>query len=75
MAMPTTQPSVRNRAAERAGQSRRVFCGSLCDVMEDRRDLDADRERVYRLIERTLWLNWLLLTKRPQNYRRLLPAG
>lgn len=25
-----------NRAAERAGQRERVFCGSLCDVMEDR---------------------------------------
>jgi protein gp37 len=63
-----------NRAAERAGQARRVFCGSLCDIMEDRRDLDAERERLYGLIDRTLWLDWLLLTKRPMNYIRLLPA-
>jgi protein gp37 len=41
--------------------------------MEDRRDLDADRERLYTLIEVTPWLDWMLLTKRPQNYRRLLP--
>ena len=68
------QPLAWNRAAERAGQSRRVFCGSLCDVMEDRRDLDADRERLYQLIEDTPFLDWMLLTKRPQNYRRLLPA-
>lgn len=68
------KPLAWNRAAELAGQRERVFCGSLCDVMEDRRDLDADRERLYRLIEDTPWLDWQLLTKRPQNFRRLLPS-
>lgn len=51
----------------------RVFCGSMCDVMEDRRDLDAPRSRLYDLIEATPSLDWLLLTKRPQNFRRFLP--
>lgn len=51
----------------------RVFCGSMCDVMEDRRDLDAPRQRLYGLIEATPSLDWLLLTKRPQNFRRFLP--
>jgi protein gp37 len=68
------QPITWNREDCRANQRRRVFCGSLCDVMEDRRDLDRDRERLFRLIESTPCLDWLLLTKRPMNYRRLLPA-
>lgn len=67
------QPFNWNRNAEKEGRRRRVFCGSLCDVMEDRRDLDGIREDLYRLIQRTPWLDWLLLTKRPQNFIRLLP--
>lgn len=63
-----------NREAESARERRRVFCGSLCDVMEDRRDLEPLRIRLYSLIEETPWLDWLLLTKRPQNFRRFLPA-
>lgn len=69
------EPVAWNRAAERTGKRRRVFCGSLCDVMEGRRDLGSDRERLYRLIEDTPYLDWMLLTKRPRNYRRLLPAN
>jgi protein gp37 len=46
----------------------------MCDIMEDRRDLDPLRQRLFDLIDRTPTLDWLLLTKRPQNYRRLLPA-
>jgi protein gp37 len=68
------KPHQWNREAARAGWRRRVFCGSLCDVMEDRRDLDPDRERLYGVIEETEWLDWQLLTKRPQNFRRLLPS-
>lgn len=64
-----------NAVAERAGKRTRVFCGSMCDVMEDRADLKPHRERLYELIQRTPWLDWLLLTKRPQNYRRFLPAA
>jgi protein gp37 len=62
-----------NREAEKSGERRRVFCGSLCDVMEWRDDLDVARAELYRLIEATPFLDWLFLTKRPQNYRRLLP--
>lgn len=67
-------PAKWNSIAERAGRRTRVFCGSMCDVMEDRADLQPHRERLYELIQRTPWLDWLLLTKRPQNYRRFLPA-
>lgn len=53
----------------------RVFCASLADVLEDRRDLDPWREDLWKLIEATPYLDWLLLTKRPQNYRTMVPAG
>jgi protein gp37 len=50
-----------------------VFCGSLCDVMEMRSDLNAPRLALYDLIRKTPWLDWLLLTKRPDNFNRYLP--
>jgi len=56
-----------NRRAKREGRKIRVFCGSMCDVFEDRRELDEHRKRLSELIERTPHLFWLLLTKRPQN--------
>ncbi len=62
-----------NRRAERLGLHYRVFCGSMCDVMERRSDLDAPRLRLFRLIEETPNLDWLLLTKRPHEYSKLLP--
>lgn len=59
------------RAAERDGVRRRVFCASMADVFEDRTDLAEPRERLFRLIEATPSLDWLLLTKRPENIQRL----
>jgi protein gp37 len=38
----------------------------MADVFEDRRDLDESRSRLWRLIETTHNLDWLLLTKRPE---------
>jgi len=69
------QPHAWNRAAEKAGKRARVFCGSMCDVMEEREDLQAARASLYVLIENTPHLDWLLLTKRPQNFRRFLPLS
>ena len=54
-----------DRAAREAGVRRRVFCGSLCDVFEDRPDLDNPRILLFELIQSTPNLDWLLLTKRP----------
>ena len=45
----------------------RVFCGSLCDVFEDNRDVANWRGELFELIEQTPNLDWLLLTKRPEN--------
>lgn len=64
-----------NRAAQEAGERRRVFCASLADVFEDRPDLVEPREKLVSLINQTPWLDWLLLTKRPENMRRLAKAA
>ena len=69
------EPIAWNAAAVRHGERHRVFCASMADVFEDRRDLDAKRERLWRLIAATPQLDWLLLTKRPQNVERLAPYG
>ena len=67
------EPYTWNRRAARLGINQRVFCGSMCDVMERRADLDAPRKRLFKIIEETSNLTWMLLTKRPQEYRKMLP--
>jgi protein gp37 len=69
------QPLAWNAEAQRTGDRARVFCASMADVFEDRPDLDRKRERLWALIEATPKLDWLLLTKRPQNVARLAPYG
>jgi protein gp37 len=79
------QPLKWDREARESGVRARVFCGSLCDVMEDFdgelinggccSGLQDIREWLYDLIEKTPNLDWLLLTKRPQNYSRFLPKS
>jgi protein gp37 len=66
------QPVIWNAAAEKAGERRRVFCASLADVFEDRPELWEQRVRLSKLIQATPWLDWLLLTKRPENFKRML---
>ena len=63
-----------NAAAKRDGVRRRVFCASLSDVFEDRPELVAPRARLFDTIARTPHLDWLLLTKRPENVLRLWPG-
>lgn len=67
------QPLRWNAEAERAGQRLRVFCGSMCDWAEKHPVADATRPRLWDLIRRTPWLDWLLLTKRPGRIPRCLP--
>ena len=54
------------RASE-AGERHRVFCASLADVFEDRPELVEPREQLFTLIAETPNIDWLLLTKRPEN--------
>lgn len=60
------QPLFWNGAAARAGERRRVLCMSMGDLFEQRPDLTDGRFRTFELIESTPWLDWPLLTKRPE---------
>jgi len=62
-----------NREAERAGERKRVFCASMADVFERRPELIPWRARLWKLIDDTPWLDWLLLTKRPHNAPAMVP--
>jgi protein gp37 len=68
------KPATWNRAATKAGVRSRVFCASLADVFEDRADLDPWRRDLWAIIRATPSLDWQLLTKRPENIARCLPA-
>ena len=67
------EPRLWEREARATGQRRRVFCASMADVFEDRRELDVWRATLWLLIEETPHLDWLLLTKRPEAVMRLVP--
>jgi protein gp37 len=69
------EPLKWDRRAAKDGVRRRVFCASMADVFEDRGDLDEHRTRLCALIRETPSLDWLLLTKRPENIRKLWPEG
>jgi len=52
----------------------RVFCSSLADVFDNQVPMEW-RADLFQLIATTPELDWLLLTKRPENIRRLAPAA
>jgi protein gp37 len=60
-----------DREAALAGVRERVFCGSLCDVFDPEVPPEW-RSDLFKLIAATPHLDWLLLTKRPQNVRRMI---
>jgi protein gp37 len=60
--------------ADAEGVRRRVFCASMADVFEDRPELVEPRQRLFDLIAITEPLDWLLLTKRPENVARMVEA-
>ena len=63
-----------NRQAESEGVRYRVFCASLADVFDNHKSIkDEWRKDLWKLIEETPCLDWLLLTKRPQNIARFAP--
>jgi protein gp37 len=68
-----SKPARWNREAEQADRPMRVFCASLADVFEDHPGPNDWRDDVFSLIRDTPWLDWQLLTKRPENLRRMLP--
>lgn len=82
-----TKPLQWNAEARKRGVRARVFCSSMCDIFEKYDGPIVDREgavipelslmklrlRVFELIEKTPWLVWLLLTKRPENIVGMSP--
>ena len=68
-----------NKKAESLGRPLTVFVGSMCDIMEIHSNekinqfMNSNRKRLYTAIEQTPNLIYLLLTKRPENYEKLLP--
>ena len=67
------EPLTWNADAESSKTRFRVFCASMADVFEKRDELDQWRLRLWELIEKTPHLDWLLLTKRPQNILKMVP--
>jgi protein gp37 len=69
------EPLKWNAEALAEGKRRRVFCASMADVFENRKDLIPYRLRLLELIKKTPQLDWLLLTKRIHLVRKQLPKG
>ena len=67
------QPIRWNAEAEAKGIRAKVFCASLADVFDNKAD-PAWRDDLWHLIEATPALDWLLLTKRPQNINGMYTA-
>ncbi len=70
-----TEPYAWDTAAQAAGERRRVFCASMADVFEDHPQIVTSRERLWGIIRGTPSLDWLILTKRPENVAAMLPSG
>src|SRR5262249_10359176 len=66
------QPLKWAKAAHASGTRPRVFCASLADVF-DNEVPGYYRGDLLNLIRKTPDLDWLLLTKRPENISRMLP--
>lgn len=62
-----------NREALGTGIPIKVFCASMADVFEDHPALPPWRARLWETIEQTPWLDWQLLTKRPENVEAMVP--
>ena len=55
------------------GRRPRVFCASLADVFDNQASSEW-RKDLFALIRECRRLDWLMLTKRPQNILKMLPA-
>ena len=59
----------------RGGAPPRLLCASMSDVFEPRSDLEAWRRRLWTVIDATPGLDWLLLTKCPDQIASKVPWG
>lgn len=67
------QPCLWNKHAELTGERERVFCASMADIGEVNSVLNDERNRLWRLIRESLFIDWQLLTKRPASLVNQLP--
>lgn len=67
------KPMKWNQEASGKGIRYRVFCASLADVFDNQVPTEW-RDDLWVLIKNTPNLDWLLLTKRPQNIAKFLPS-
>lgn len=67
------EPLKWNQQAIKQGRRYRVFCASMADVFEDHSDIISERQKLWQLIDDTPMLDWLLLTKRPENIQNMVP--
>jgi protein gp37 len=65
-----------NKRAQLAGVRERVFCASLADVFELNEHIEPNwRLELFSIIRQTPALDWLLLTKRPENFEAALRSA
>lgn len=70
------QPLRWQRKAKATGRPLRVFCASMADVFDDHPSIRAEwRSDLWGIIAETPDLEWLLLTKRPENWPAFLPVA
>lgn len=63
-----------NQQALEAGVRYRVFCASLADIGDNHKSIDPQwRRDLVAMMRECTQLDWLLLTKRPQNIAKLYP--
>ncbi|HWX13487.1 MAG TPA: DUF5131 family protein, partial [Methylocella sp.] len=62
------------KSAKGTGKRPRVFCASLADVWDNQVPVEW-RTDLFHLIRETPKLDWLLLTKRPENIEKMLPRA
>lgn len=67
-----SQPLKWNQEAQTARRRRRVLCADVPDVFDPQAD-PAWRADLWRLIRRTPFLDWLLLTRHPEAIAGMLP--
>jgi protein gp37 len=68
------QPGKWNLACAAAGIRQRVFTNSLADFFDNQAD-EGWRIDAWVTIHQTPNLDWMILTKRPENIRKMLPGG
>lgn len=69
------QPYKWNKQAQEQGKRIKVFAPSMSDLFEDNKQLVEVRQIAFKTIEETPWLWWQVLTKRPENVLKMIPAS